>query len=186
MTSLPLLQAAPVIQLHACCALAATALGAVVLLRRKGDAAHRLLGRAWVVLMAMTALSALFIWELRTWGRWSPIHLLSLVTSAVLVYAVVMARRGRLAAHRRAMRGLYVLALPVTGYFTLLPGRLMHETLFGGGRAWAGAAVVAVVSAGFAALAVALRRQGRRADAAAPRPAAGGSAAVADRDRKGD
>ncbi|WP_250889079.1 DUF2306 domain-containing protein [Mesorhizobium sp. dw_380] len=65
----PLLHASPVIQLHAVIAVAALLLGAAQLWRSKGDRLHRALGRAWVALMATVAVSGLFIWTIRLWGR---------------------------------------------------------------------------------------------------------------------
>lgn len=82
--------------------------------------------------MAYVAGSSLWISEIQMWGRFSPIHLLSLWTLGSLVFAVTMARRGNLRAHRRTMQSLFFLALVVTGLFTLVPGRVMHTILLGG------------------------------------------------------
>src|SRR6185312_15735104 len=72
----PLLAASPVIQIRAVCAVLALLIGALQLFRRKGDRTHRGIGRAWVVLMAVVALSSFFIWTIRLWGLFSPIHLI--------------------------------------------------------------------------------------------------------------
>ena len=80
----PLFHASPVIQLHALIAIAALLLGAVQLWRTKGDRLHRALGRVWVALMATVAGSGLFIWTIRLWGRFSPIHRLSLLVLVML------------------------------------------------------------------------------------------------------
>jgi len=106
-------------------------LGARQLLRPKGGGAHRLAGWLWVGLMAYVAGSSLWISEIQMWGRFSPIHLLSLWTLGSLVFAVTTARRGNLRAHRRTMQSLFFLALVVTGLFTLVPGRVMHTILLG-------------------------------------------------------
>ena len=45
--------------------------------------------------------------------------------------AVYAARRHRVAAHRRAMTGMFVGGLIVAGAFTFLPGRLMWAIFFG-------------------------------------------------------
>jgi uncharacterized membrane protein len=45
--------------------------------------------------------------------------------------AVIFARRGNIAGHRRSMLSIYWIALIVTGIFTLLPGRLLGQVLFG-------------------------------------------------------
>lgn len=127
----PLLTASPVIQAHVAAALLALLLGALQLFRRKGGPRHRLLGRVWVALMAIVALSSFFIWTIRLWGPFSPIHLISLFTLFMLWRGVAFARRHNIATHRRIMQATYVLALVVTGFFTFLPGRIMYHVAFG-------------------------------------------------------
>ncbi len=137
MTLLPLLEANPAIQIHAISAIAAALLGALVLWRRKGTALHKALGRIWIVLMLVTATSALFIHEIRLIGPFSPIHLFSLFTYVSIVqglYAIMVKRD--VARHRAEMQGLYVGALMLAGAFTLLPGRRMHMVLFGPQAGW--------------------------------------------------
>jgi uncharacterized membrane protein len=82
--------------------------------------------------MVLVAGSSLFIHTIRMWGPWSPIHLLSLFTLAVVPLAVFQARRHNVAAHRSAMIWIFTLALVVTGLFTLAPGRIMNKVVFGG------------------------------------------------------
>ena len=120
-----------IVQLHIMMALAAIVLGGIQFARPKGTASHRLLGRAWVAAMAVLAFSGFFIHEIRLWGAYSPIHLLSAATLVLLVLGVWTARSGNIGRHRRMMKGLYFFALLVTGAFTLLPGRLMHQIVFG-------------------------------------------------------
>ena len=127
----PLFKAAAPIPFHALAALAAAGLGATQLWRPKGGRVHRQLGYAWVVLMAGVAISGLFIHEIRIFGPFSLIHLLSLLTLASLWFAVTRARRGDIAGHRRVMILLFWLALILTGAFTFWPGRVMHEVLLG-------------------------------------------------------
>lgn len=130
----PLLTASPVIQVHAAAALAAFVIGGLVLFRRKGDARHKTLGRIWVGLMALVAISSLFIWEIRMLGPFSPIHILSIVTLAGLWRAIRHARARNITAHRRLMQSLYLGALVVAGFFTFMPGRIMHDVVFGPGN----------------------------------------------------
>src|SRR5467141_2236995 len=104
----PLLNAAPAIPLHAFAAMAAFVLGAVQLAAPKGTLPHRTLGWIWVLLMAFVAGSAFWIHQIRLWGPWSPIHLLSVFTLITLPLAVLLARRHEVARHRRAMTGLFV------------------------------------------------------------------------------
>jgi uncharacterized membrane protein len=131
MTLAPLLAAPAVIRLHAFAALAAFALGAVQLAAPKGTIPHRLFGWMWALLMLAVALSSLFIHEIRMWGAWSPIHLLSLLVLITVPLAVIHARRHRIERHRKAMLSLFVGALVVAGIFTLQPGRIMHAVVFG-------------------------------------------------------
>jgi uncharacterized membrane protein len=84
-----------------------------------------------VLLMAFVATSSFFVHTICMIGGFSPIHILSVLTLASLPVAVLRARRGQIAAHARGMRTLYVLALIVPGLFTLLPGRIMHDVVFG-------------------------------------------------------
>ena len=131
MSFAPLLDAEPAILLHALAAMAAFALGLVQFAAPKGTLPHRTLGWIWVALMAAVAASSFWIHTIRLVGPWSPIHLLSIYTLAVLPLAVWAARRHRVAAHRRAMIMLFSGALVIAGLFTLLPGRIMHRVVFG-------------------------------------------------------
>jgi|GEM_PF-613349 len=142
MTLQPLLEASAAIQIHVCAALAAALLGTVILFRRKGTAAHRFAGRIWIVAMAVTALSSFAIHEIRLWGSWSPIHILSFVTLASLAIGVMFACRGDIIAHRITMQSTFYGALVIAGLFTLLPGRIMHDVLFGGDIGTMAAAIV--------------------------------------------
>ena len=131
MSLAPLLSASPIIQIHAIAAIAAFVLGAIVLFRPKGDRPHRRLGRVWVGLMVVVAVSSFFIWEIRMFGLFSPIHVLSVGTLISLWQAVNFARRRNIRAHRSAMQWLYLAALVITGWFTFMPGRRMNQVIFG-------------------------------------------------------
>jgi len=78
--------------------------------------------------MAYVAGSSLWISEIQLWGRYSPIHFLSVWTLGSLVFAVAMVRRGNFKAHRRTRLSLFFLALVVTGLFTLMSGRVMNTS----------------------------------------------------------
>lgn len=131
----PLLHASLVIQIHAFAAILAFIIGALVLFRRKGDAVHRLWGKVWVAVMVITALSSFFIWTIRLWGPFSPIHLLSLLTLVLLYRGVSYARRHQIGLHKRVMQGTYISALVIAGLFTFFPGRIMYKVAFGPGGA---------------------------------------------------
>ena len=131
MSLAPLLNAAPATKLHAVAALTALGLGAVQLAAPKGTLPHRTIGWIWVALMVTVAASSFWIHDLRVWGRWSPIHLLSIFTLATLPLAVLHARGHQVDRHRNAMIAIFTGALVVAGLFTLLPGRIMHAVVFG-------------------------------------------------------
>ena len=131
MTLAPLLSASPIIQAHAFAAMMAFALGVVQLAAPKGTIPHRTVGWIWVVLMALVAVSSFWIHDIRMIGPFSPIHLLSIFTLAMLVVAVMHARRHRVDRHRKAMTTIFIGALIIAGLFTFLPGRIMHADAFG-------------------------------------------------------
>jgi|SRR5437588_4284282 len=140
MTLAPLLQAPSAIVLHASAAMAAFALAIVQFAAPKGTIPHRTIGWIWVTLMLAVSGSSFLIHQIRLWGPWSPIHLLSIFTLVSLPLAVWAAHRHRVAAHRRAMISIFLGALVVAGAFTLLPGRIMHQVVFGVPVGAAGAA----------------------------------------------
>jgi uncharacterized membrane protein len=131
MSFAPLLDAPFAIQVHALAALAALLLGVVQLARTKGSATHRAIGYTWVGLMLFVALSSFGIHELRRFGNFSPIHLLSLLTLAMLPFGIFYARRQNVRGHPRVMQGLLFGALVTAGLFTLLPGRIIGRMVFG-------------------------------------------------------
>jgi uncharacterized membrane protein len=127
----PLLDAEPVIQIHAFAAIAAFALGIVQLSAPKGTLPHRTIGWIWVVIMVVVSVTSFWIHELRMWDVWSPIHLLAIFTLAMLPLAVMHARRHRVERHRNAMIGIFAGALLIAGLFTFWPGRIMHSVVLG-------------------------------------------------------
>jgi uncharacterized membrane protein len=132
MSLAPLLNASPVIQVHAFAAIGAFALGALQLAAPKGTLPHRTVGWIWVVLMLAVAVSSFWIHEIRLLGPFSPIHLLSILTLVTVPLAVLAARRHRVVTHRKAMTSIFLGALVIAGLFTFMPGRIMHQAAFGG------------------------------------------------------
>jgi uncharacterized membrane protein len=120
-----------VISMHALVAILAMTVGAIQLVARKGTPRHRWLGFAWVSAMVIVSVTSFWIHEFRWWGPFSIIHALSILVLVTLVYSINAARRGNITAHRKSMVQLYLLALLLTGGFTLIPGRTMHGVLFG-------------------------------------------------------
>jgi len=119
------------IPLHAIAAMMAVILGGIQLYMKKGGAIHKLLGRIWVGLMLVVSLSSFFIHEIKLWGAYSPIHLLSMWTLFSLGLAIYFVRVGNIKRHKQVMLALYGFALILTGFFTLMPGRVMHQIVFG-------------------------------------------------------
>ena len=119
------------IPLHAIAAMIAIILGGIQFYMKKGGATHKLLGRVWVGLMLIVSFSSFFIHEIKLWGAYSPIHLVSLWTIFSVGLAIYFVRVGKIKRHKQAMLALYVFALIITGLFTLLPGRTMNQVVFG-------------------------------------------------------
>ena len=116
--------------IHLASVLPALPLGLYVLLSRKGDARHRMLGKLWAGLMVVAALSALALRDLNH-GQFSVIHIFVPVTLIGLWRAIAAARAGRIETHRRVMVSLYLAGLIGAGSFAFLPGRVMGTWLFG-------------------------------------------------------
>ena len=119
------------IPLHAIMAMIAIILGGIQLSMKKGGVIHKLLGRIWVGLMLIVATTSFFIHEIKLWGAYSPIHLLSLWTIFILGVGIYYVRVGNIKRHKQVMIATYFFALILTGFFTLMPGRVMHQILIG-------------------------------------------------------
>ena len=124
------------VTIHLIAAVGALLLGPVALWARQGaqqrPRLHRGFGYAWVTLMVVTALSALFIHDsgLPNIHGFSPIHLLVPATLFGLYYAFAALFRGDIRAHRQTMQRLYYGACVTAGAFTLLPIRSMGYLLW--------------------------------------------------------
>ena len=119
------------IPVHAIMAMIAIILGGIQLSMKKGGLIHKLLGRIWVGIMLIVAITSFFIHEIKLWGAYSPIHLLSLLTIFTLGVGIYYVRVGNVKRHKQTMIALYFFALIVAGFFTLYPGRIMHQILIG-------------------------------------------------------
>lgn len=132
MSLAPLFAAGPVVTVHAFAAMAAFMLGSVQLLAPKGTLPHRMLGYVWVMLMLAAISTSFFIYDIRMWGPFSWIHILSLAALFGLVSLVREARRHDVREHKKSAILLFFGALVIAGGFTFMPGRAMHAVLFGG------------------------------------------------------
>lgn len=119
------------IPLHAIAAMIAIILGGIQLSMKKGGVIHKRLGWIWVSLMLIVSFSSFFIHEIKLWGAYSPIHLLSIWTIFSVGLAIYFVRAGNIKRHKQVMIALYVFALILTGFFTLLPNRIMYQVVFG-------------------------------------------------------
>ncbi|TNF58625.1 MAG: DUF2306 domain-containing protein [Burkholderiales bacterium] len=140
----------PTIAIHLSATLSAVLVGPVALWARRGHAdgpkggqrphvrLHRAAGYAWVTLMLIAALSALFIRDFRlpNIAGYTPIHLLIPLTLGSLVVALRALHLGQIRRHRRWMTSLYVSACLVAGAFTLLPGRYLGQRVWGDWLGW--------------------------------------------------
>ena len=64
-------------------------------------------------------------------GHLSWIHLFVLLTLWGVWPALTAIRQGNIAAHKRAMLGVYIGGIIVAGSLTFYPGRLMYRIFFG-------------------------------------------------------
>lgn len=131
MSFTPLFDAPYTVVIHALAAMAAFVLGSVQLALPKGTLPHRTMGWIWVMLMAVVAASSFLIHTICQIGSFSLIHGLSILTLVALPIGVTHARAHRVGEHRRVMILLFTGALLVAGIFTLWPGRIMHDVVFG-------------------------------------------------------
>lgn len=118
----------PVI-LHVAAVLPTIPLGGWLLLARKGTALHKQLGKVWLVLMLITATTAIFI---QTNGSFSWIHLFVPLTFHAAWKVMATARAGNIRAHKNHLVRTYLLALMIPGIAAFAaPGRMMNVMLLG-------------------------------------------------------
>lgn len=120
----------PAIKIHLLAALAALALGAGLMLARKGRAFHRIAGWVWVILVATVAIASIFITSLNH-GHWSLLHLFTGWTLLVLPLAVIWAKRHEVARHRRTMMGLFYGGFAINLLVAFIPGRTLWMMFMG-------------------------------------------------------
>jgi len=127
----------PLIAIHMTAALGAIVTGPVALWARKGATQrpklHRAFGYAWVTLMIVTAVTAIFISgdNLPHIAGFGPIHVLIPVVFGMLVLAFWFLARGNITGHRKTMQRLYFGACVTAGAFTLLPSRYLGHLVLG-------------------------------------------------------
>lgn len=117
----------PVVAGHLAAAVLGLILGGAVLARSKGTRSHKVLGRTWVALMLVVALSS--FWIVPNGFSW--IHLLSIWTLISLAAAIWFIRRGNVRAHKGFMVGTFV-GLAGAGLGAMAPGRFLYQFLQAG------------------------------------------------------
>jgi uncharacterized membrane protein len=139
MTLAPLLAAPVAVKIHVAPVVPAFLLGTwLIFFSTKGAPWHRATGYAYLTLMTVTAIAAIFISQIsaldivHVFGLgFGPIHLFVPLT----LFGVVGALRGawthNIALHRKAMMGVYIGGLLIAGSLAFLPGRIMHRIVFG-------------------------------------------------------
>ena len=120
----------PFVAIHLGATLSALVIGGVNLARTKGTPRHKRLGRAWVTVMVVAAISSFWINGFGGGRGFGPIHLLSVWTLIALACGVLFIRRGKSGAHRGFMIGAYI-GLLGAGLGALAPGRLLNGALLG-------------------------------------------------------
>jgi uncharacterized membrane protein len=127
----PIQQASLLTQIHIMCAMVAILLGAVQFIKRKGTDWHKRIGWAWVAVMVVVASTSLFMRDLNDGGL-SITHAFTALTVVALPGAIYAIKKGAILQHRALMLMLYIGGLTIAAAFTLMPGRLLHQVLFGG------------------------------------------------------
>ncbi len=134
----PLLAAPFAVKFHVATVVPAFVLGTWLLFAStKGSRHHRLVGKVYLVLMAVTAIAATFIRSFADFSmdvgplRLGLIHLFVPLTAWSIWRTLRYARAGQIAGHRQSMRGLYFGGLIVAGLLAFGPGRIMHRMFFG-------------------------------------------------------
>lgn len=118
-----------VVVFHVATVLPCLPLGLYLLLAPKGTPMHKQLGKLWVMLMVVTALSTVFI---RPNMELSWIHIFVPITLRAAYLIIAKARRGDIKGHRNEIVSLYLGALMIPGVWAfVIEGRLMNAMLFG-------------------------------------------------------
>lgn len=135
----PLLETSLVIQVHAISAMIAFALGVLQFAAPKGTLPHKSLGVVWVLLMTTITVSSIFIrpslypgLPIVQWFSW--IHIFTVITAIGIVQGVMILIGGgpMLKKHSGPFLGIFIGGLVIAGGFAFLPGRIMHQVVFGG------------------------------------------------------
>ncbi len=120
------------IYLHLITVLPAFLIGGYLLLTTKGTRPHRLLGKVYMVLMLVTALTSLGITSAvgpQFFGHFGFIHIFSALVLISVPRAYFAARNGNIGRHKANMQSLYLFGVILAGSLAFLPGRLLNQWL---------------------------------------------------------
>ncbi|MDC1340616.1 DUF2306 domain-containing protein [Oceanospirillaceae bacterium] len=105
-----------------------------MMVTKKGTEVHKLIGRIYMVLMLFTAMVTLLMSAQvgpRLFNHFGFIHLLSVLVLYCVPSAYWAIKNGNVKRHKWSMIGLYIGGLIVAGGFTVMPGRMLGNVLFG-------------------------------------------------------
>jgi len=105
-----------------------------MMVTKKGTEVHKLIGRIYMVLMLFTAMVTLLMSAQvgpRLFNHFGFIHLLSVLVLYCVPSAYLAIKNCNVKRHKWSMIGLYIGGLIVAGGFTLMPGRMLGNVLFG-------------------------------------------------------
>ena len=126
----PFLTASPAVQIHVVAALVSIALIPPVLWRVRRDGWHKKLGYVWICAMVVTAISSFWISGIGVFGRFSPLHLLAVLSLVTMGVAIYWAIKRNIHAHQRALRNLSTYGLGIPSVLNFLPGRTFSNAFF--------------------------------------------------------
>lgn len=109
-------------------------MGAYLLIVSKGTNLHRLIGKIYMSLMMITAVTTLFMPAQvgpQFLGHFGYLHLFSVLTIYSVPTALIAIRKGQVNKHKWKMILLYFGAIVIAGGFTFVPGRYLYELFFG-------------------------------------------------------
>ena len=138
----PISDADPVTVVHIIFGVCALTVGPIALYSKARAALHRAAGYLWVFAIVLLAGTSFFIEGLEIFGRFGPIHLLSVFALWSVFEAMRQIYRGNIQLHRRIMLNLYWYGVVIAGVFNFLPGRIINRAILGDARVELGYAVV--------------------------------------------
>ncbi|UWF77664.1 MULTISPECIES: DUF2306 domain-containing protein [Microbacterium] len=159
------------IVVHAVAASFVILVGPVNILRRRKDAAHRLLGRTFALMLYLVCVSGMFIYS----AGFSVFHALAIFTFITTTLGILAIRRGNVIAHRANMIGSWAGTVTAGVFAATIPGRAIpalavdEPALF-----WA--IVASIIVAAMAWIAIVLSPASRRRLDRARRQRGGGAA----------